>query len=270
MGRDVSRVARPRRIDHPAVIETYGCGTTTQHLPCVLLAWCASDASRALALGDVGDDGRMRARVLRDWPSRERLRLCLEVADALDHLHSGAALPRCAVLHRDIKPDNVGITDTRRVKLVDFGLAVALDLDDDDKRDEAGGALREAYDLTGETGSRRYMAPEVALGRPYGTGVDVFSWAVVAVEILALRGKPFAGLGLEAHARRVVKGGERPSIPSRWHPRLAALFPEAWAGDPKRRCDAARAKATLAAVLASADDGGDPLASGASCACLVS
>ena len=96
----------------------------------------------------------------------------------------------------------------RDVVHTDFGLAVAIQKDNDDDR----------YELTGGTGSRRYMAPEVCREEPYGakqcmnqmsrrqldgvpsspvdlrTGVkvDVFSWAIASWEIWTLKGKPSA------------------------------------------------------------------------------
>ena len=97
--------------------------------------------------------------------SIERLRLMRELASALEFLHSGDAISGgVMVCHRDVKPDNLGITPDRRLKLLDFGLAVAL---------EKGEQATDVYELTGETGSRRYMAPEVCLSEPYGVAVDV-------------------------------------------------------------------------------------------------
>ena len=53
---------------------------------------------------------------------------------------------------------------SKRARALDFGLAVAL---------EKGEQATDVYELTGETGSRRYMAPEVCLAEPYGVAVDV-------------------------------------------------------------------------------------------------
>ena len=64
----------------------------------------------------------------------------------------------------------------------DFGLAVAIQKENDDDK----------YELTGGTGSRRYMAPEVCREEPYGVKVDVFSWAIASWEIWTLKGKPSA------------------------------------------------------------------------------
>ncbi|KAH8057661.1 protein kinase [Aureococcus anophagefferens] len=227
------------RMAHPNVCETMGCSTTPGGLPCLLLTWCASDVLRSLKLNDVADP-ETRHKVAKAWPAAERLRLVAELFGALAYLHSGDALRGVAVVHRDVKPENLGLTDARRLKLLDFGLAVALE-----KEDAA------AFELTGDTGSRRYMAPEVAKQRPYAAPVDVYSAAIVSAEVLGLH-RAFAGLSLEDHERRVIDGGLRPRLQA--SPRLQALFAALWDGDAGKRRDAASARDELAAVVAADSD----------------
>ena len=157
------------------------------------LEWCASDLKRALQLELVGTDAAARKAVLAEWPSTERLRLMRELAcvsgvlasslvqlirhqrrSALEYLHSGDAIAGgIACIHRDLKPDNIGLSASKKIKLFDFGLAVAVKREGEDGDDGV-------YELTGGTGSRRYMAPEVCLRENYGTKVDVYSWAIAA------------------------------------------------------------------------------------------
>ncbi len=192
------------RLTSPYVLKALGGSETVDKLPCILLEWCDTDATRALRLKDVGGSSAARKEVMAAWPSMERLRLMRELASALEFLHSGDAIAgRVAIVHRDLKPDNIGINGAGRVKLLDFGLAVAIQKDNDDDR----------YELTGGTGSRRYMAPEVCREEPYGARqclnqtsrrrfesrrlragvkVDVFSWAIASWEIWTLKGKPSA------------------------------------------------------------------------------
>ena len=158
---------------------------------------------------------------------------------------------------RQVKPDNLGITPDRRLKLLDFGLAVAL---------ERGEQATDVYELTGETGSRRYMAPEVCLSEPYGVAVDVYSWAVVAFEIWSLRGKPFSTYSLEAHADKVVVAGERPRLPVAWSDDVKELLTYAWRGDPPQRCSAGHAAGVLTRLEVSG--GPDPLAANMAC-CVI-
>jgi len=76
----------------------------------------------------------------------ERLKIALVIADALEYLHSKN------IIYRDLKPDNLAFDEHGVLKLLDFGLAKEL------KPGEANADGR--YELTGNTGSRRYMAPE--------------------------------------------------------------------------------------------------------------
>ena len=228
------------RIKHAHIVPLYGVSTTLSGLPCVLLRWCDNTVIRSLRLDEVGHDPEVRATVKREWPSRERLRLMAELADALDHLHTRAILG-AHVAHRDVKPPNFGLTATRSLVLYDFGLSVALLAKHSTRGD--------TFELTGDTGTRRYMSPEVAEGKPYGVSVDVYGWAICAYEIFHLRGKPFHGLSVSQHTERVVRNGARPVIPSTWDHRLIELFPRAWA-TADRRCDAAKCRDVCRDVVA--------------------
>jgi len=243
------------RATHPHVIESYGVGTTPSGDPCVLLAWCEGTCVSALRLEVVARDAEVRGRVKRAWPSKERLRLVAELAAALHHLHT-SALPGAHVAHRDIKPENLGVTRSGRLKLLDFGLSVALL--------EPESSAGELFELTGDTGTRRYMAPEVARGERYGVLVDVYGAAICAHEILSLAGKPYASLGLVAHMERVVNGGERPKLPPAWDPRLRELLAAAWAEAP-RRCTALRLREELLEIM---NEPLDPLGKDEAC-CVV-
>ena len=150
------------RIAHEHIIGGFGCGTTAANLPCILLAWCETDVTRALRLRNVGRDAAARAATRAAWPSGERLRIMRELAAAIEFLHNGSAIPGTIVLHRDLKPDNLGLTENRTLKLLDFGLAVALARDTN--------RASAVYALTGGAGSRRYMAPEIAREDPRAAG----------------------------------------------------------------------------------------------------
>jgi tetratricopeptide (TPR) repeat protein len=97
-----------------------------------------------------------------------RIRLFLQVCDAVEHGH------RRGVLHRDLKPHNVLVGADGRVKVIDFGIARPLDRDP-------------AYDWTRtrETaGTLRYMSPEQLAGSDLDPSSDVFALGVVLHELL--------------------------------------------------------------------------------------
>mmetsp|Transcript_9418 Transcript_9418/g.14490 ORF Transcript_9418/g.14490 Transcript_9418/m.14490 type:complete len:173 (+) Transcript_9418:1103-1621(+) len=157
----------------------------------------------------------------------------------------------------DLKPDNFAIDDHGQFKLLDFGLAVCCQVDDFPST-QAGDY--ETYKLTGETGSIRYMACEVAKREErYGTRVDVYSFGLACWEILALRGKPFAFLSVEEHSKQVIHGKLRPTIPSAWNTQLATIIKACWNGDQNKRPDMPQVLEVLKQVQREYDNGLDPL-----------
>jgi serine/threonine protein kinase len=96
----------------------------------------------------------------------ERLRLFLQVADAVDYAH------RSLILHRDLKPGNILVTRDGNSKLLDFGTAALL-----------SGST--AVTVTrGRMMTPRYASPEQLRGERPGIGSDVFSLGVILYELL--------------------------------------------------------------------------------------
>ena len=123
------------------------------------------------------------------------------------------------VLHRDLKPDNIGFTLDGTLKLIDFGLAKVVE--------NASPGSDDVYRMSGETGSLRYMAPEVADNLPYNHKADVYSFGIILWEMTAYK-KPYEGFSREAFYKRVVKGGERPPVKKNWPKELSKLMAECW------------------------------------------
>lgn len=133
------------------------------------------------------------------------------------------------------------------VKVFDFGLAKELD---------PGSKLADGtYKLTAETGSPRYMAPEVALGKPYNETVDVYAFCVLLWEILALNSRPFEGYTMNMLRSKVYKRGSRPKIPPEWPQPLKENITAGWGADVTRRPSMAMLGPILRAELESASEG---------------
>ena len=107
--------------------------------------------------------------------------------------------------------------------MFDFGLAKELK---PDLKTKSG-----AYLLTGNTGSRRYMAPEVARDLPYDQSVDVYSFGILLWELCSAE-KPFFGYSSGKHMQQVVNGGERPKMDTshtaHWPMNLQWLMTRCW------------------------------------------
>ncbi|KAG7363656.1 serine/threonine protein kinase containing WD-40 repeat domain [Nitzschia inconspicua] len=154
----------------------------------------------------------------------ERLLALYDVACGMNFLHMKR------ILFRDLKPPNVGLTLDGGYVLFDFGLAKELKIVDLVEEPDM-------YKATGMTGSRAFMAPEVAMNQPYGFSADVFSFGMLMWEVLALE-MAYAQVSVDWHYNAVVLGNKRPrnlgdKIPSV----INEMIVKSWYADPKQRPD---------------------------------
>ena len=103
--------------------------------------------------------------------------------------------------------------------------------------------------MSGVAGSKRFMAPEVCNNLQYNEKADVYSFGIVMWEICALR-KPFSGMSVADHYRKVVVGGFRPHLDSRWPTILNNLLNSCWHPDPDRRPSIVEVRETLGELVA--------------------
>lgn len=164
--RDAERMARFHReaqvlaaLNHPNIAAIYGLGE--------------SDETRFLVLEYVPGDtlrGPVRA--------EEAVSIALQIADALEAAHEKG------IVHRDLKPANIKITPQGRVKVLDFGLAKALNEDTTGSADTLTAGATRAGAVLGTAG---YMSPEQARGKPLDKRTDIWAFGCVLYELLTGR-----------------------------------------------------------------------------------
>jgi len=120
----------------------------------------------------------------------------------------------------------LGFTLDGDLKIMDFGLARTIE--------NASVHSTEVYTMSGETGSLRYMAPEVADALPYNHKVDVYSFGIILWELIAGK-KPFYGLNREMFYERVVHDGERPPMNKKWPIDFTTLLRDCWSANMENR-----------------------------------
>lgn len=159
-----------------------------------------------MAGGSLADAMKKRTEI----PLPRIMEIALDFARGMAYLHSEAK----AIIHRDLKPNNLligGVSSLEPVELVkragiikisDFGLSKSLPIFDRQ--------LKDTYQLTGGTGSFRYMSPEVFRHTPYNYKVDVYSFGMILYQMIELKA-PFEGHD-PIQSAFMAESGRRPAF----------------------------------------------------------
>jgi serine/threonine-protein kinase len=141
------------------------------HIARLLDAGISSDGQPYLALEYVEGEPITEWCRARNLSLDSRLRLFLQVCDAVSHAHANL------IVHRDLKPSNIMVTPQEEVQLLDFGIAKLLDTGDLPPEHTGTGTGLRAFTL-------HYAAPEQVRGEPVTTMTDVYALGVVLHELL--------------------------------------------------------------------------------------
>ena len=130
-------------------------------------------------------------------PVEDALPIARQITEALEAAHGAG------VVHRDLKPANVKVKDDGTVKVLDFGLAKALDTRDGDPS-QSPTLTAAATQMGVIMGTAAYMAPEQARGRPADRRADIWAFGVVVYEMLTGR-RAFEGEDVSLTLASVMK-----------------------------------------------------------------
>jgi serine/threonine-protein kinase len=156
-----------------------------------------------------------------------------QMAEALEAAHERG------IVHRDLKPANVKITPEEKVKVLDFGLAKAVETTAASSKATDSPTLSIMASQAGLIlGTAAYMSPEQAKGTPADHRSDVFSFGVVLFEMLTAR-QPFHGeTAPEIMASVLVHDADLSLLPPNVHPRLRDVIARCLDKQPKKRWQA--------------------------------
>ena len=151
-------------ISHENILGIYEFGEDEYQRPFIVMEFLrGEDLRHAIDNGHLGD-------------LRQKLKIALQVARALEYIHS------LKIVHRDIKPENVHVNASGVAKLIDFGIAKAENLQ----------LTRAGYVL----GTPTYMAPEQVTGQQVTGQADIYAFGLLLYELLS-GVKPVSGETME-------------------------------------------------------------------------
>ncbi|BFG40713.1 hypothetical protein CerSpe_269880 [Prunus speciosa] len=189
-----------REVHHRNVVRFIGACTKSPHL-CIVTEYMPG--------GSLYDYLHKNHNVLK---LSELLKFAIDVCKGMEYLHHNN------IIHRDLKTANLLMDTNNVVKVADFGVA---------RFQNQEGVM------TAETGTYRWMAPEVINHQPYDQKADVFSFAIVLWELVTAK-VPYDTM-TPLQAALGVRQGLRPDLPSTGHPKLLELMQRCWDADPSNR-----------------------------------
>jgi len=207
-------------LNHPNIAAIYGLEEVDGHQALVL------ELVEGNSLADLlkaGRHGGLRV--------DEALEIARQVADALEAAHDKG------IVHRDLKPANIAITADHQAKVLDFGIAKALQpqIDVDGDPEWSPTEVMAATQPGRIMGTVSYMSPEQARGKPVDARTDVWSFACVLYEMLAGK-KAFGGdTATDTIVAIIEREPDWEALPSSVPTEITSLLRRCLRKNPKRR-----------------------------------
>jgi serine/threonine protein kinase/Tol biopolymer transport system component len=236
--RDAERMARFEReakvlasLNHPNIATIYGVEE--------------SNGARALVM-ELVEGPTLTERIRQGpLPLEEALAFSQQMAEGLEYAHERG------VIHRDLKPSNVKLTPESQVKLLDFGLAKALEGETIEGESQNSPTLSAAATRTGVLlGTAGYMSPEQARGKRVDRRADIWAFGCVLYEMLTGLGA-FSGETTSDILASVIRAEpDWSSLPGSVPPRIRELLHRCLQKDAKQRLrDIGDARITIQEAL---------------------
>jgi Tol biopolymer transport system component len=223
---DAERMARFEReaqllasLNHPHIAAIYGLEE--------------SNGIRALAM-ELVEGPTLADRIARGaMPLEEALLIARQISEALEYAHEKG------IIHRDLKPANVKLTHEGKAKVLDFGLAKALDDSPVAADLTSSPTLSLAATKMGLIlGTAAYMSPEQAKGKSADRRADIWSFGVLLFEMLTGRQVYLGETASETMAHVITRDPDWTQLPSGTPPRLQQLLRRCLIKDPRQRLQA--------------------------------
>lgn len=177
-------------LNHPGIVAIYDVGEEDGHGPFLTMEFVPGKPL----------DGLIKAGPA--LTAKEKLRIAVILAEALDHAHAKG------IVHRDVKPGNVMVGEDGRPKLMDFGIA---------KREDASLTQTGTF-----LGTPSYASPEQIKEGTVDSRSDIFSFGVLVFELMSGQ-SPFPGASINTILYRIVN-----EPPIEVQPPMLGVLPEGW------------------------------------------
>ena len=177
-------------LNHPGIVAIYDVGEVEGHGPFLAMEFVPGKPLDGLIKGGPA------------LTIKEKLRIAVGLAEALDHAHAKG------IVHRDVKPGNVMVGEDGRAKLMDFGIA---------KREDASLTQTGTF-----LGTPSYASPEQIKDGTVDSRSDIFSFGVLVFELLSGQ-SPFPGNSINTILYRIVN-----EPPVEVQPPVLGILPDGW------------------------------------------